>query len=496
MSKKIIIIGGGIAGLAAGSYAAMNGFSPKIYEMHSLPGGVCTGWQRDGFWFDGCIHWLIGTGHDAGTFKQIWDELGALKNKKITNHDIFKTIINSKGQEFVVYTNADRFRDYMLTLAPEDHEAIDSFYYDTLEIADMELPIKPQKLWNVRDYLQFISQNKSIFKSMGRLSKISIEEYAKSFTNPLLQEMIPKIFPLPDFPAVAAFMTLGHLHYKNAGWPEGGAYNFSKSIVTHYLEMGGKIQYNSKVVKILVKKKKAIGILLDNGEKVYADYIISAADGYSTIFQMLEGKYLDEKIKKHYDETPLFTPLIMASFGVNQGLSFFDHSTDFEFSKPKKVGSNYINSINIKHYNFDPTMAPDGKAVVIVGFETSYKFWEEMYEKKEEYEYEKEKIHNDLLKILDEIIPNFSQNVNVSDIATPMTWVRYTGNWKGSFEGWLINTKTLRKKIPKKLPKLKNFYMIGQWTTIGGGLPPAAKDGRDIVQYICKKEKLRFHTNF
>ena len=59
--KSILIIGAGIAGLSAGCYGQMNGYSTRIFELNTLPGGLCTSWTRRGFTFDGCIHWLIGT---------------------------------------------------------------------------------------------------------------------------------------------------------------------------------------------------------------------------------------------------------------------------------------------------------------------------------------------------------------------------------------------------------------------------------------------------
>ena len=59
--RSIIIIGAGFAGLAAGIYAQMNGYRTQIFEMHSLPGGLCTSWQRKGYTIDGCIHWLVGS---------------------------------------------------------------------------------------------------------------------------------------------------------------------------------------------------------------------------------------------------------------------------------------------------------------------------------------------------------------------------------------------------------------------------------------------------
>ena len=62
MTKKIIIIGAGIAGLSVQEFLrALNGFDVEVFEMHSKPGGECTGWQRGGFHFDNCIHWLMGS---------------------------------------------------------------------------------------------------------------------------------------------------------------------------------------------------------------------------------------------------------------------------------------------------------------------------------------------------------------------------------------------------------------------------------------------------
>jgi len=64
--KSIIIIGAGLAGLATGIYAQACGYRTRIFEHHTLPGGVCTAWKRHGYTVDGCIHWLMGA--RPGTF--------------------------------------------------------------------------------------------------------------------------------------------------------------------------------------------------------------------------------------------------------------------------------------------------------------------------------------------------------------------------------------------------------------------------------------------
>lgn len=59
--KRIVIIGGGISGLTAGIFAQKTGFESIILEKNHTMGGECTGWERQGYHIDGCIHWLVGT---------------------------------------------------------------------------------------------------------------------------------------------------------------------------------------------------------------------------------------------------------------------------------------------------------------------------------------------------------------------------------------------------------------------------------------------------
>jgi phytoene dehydrogenase-like protein len=75
--ESIIVIGGGVAGLATGCYAQMNGYRTRIFEMGGQAGGVCASWQRGDYTIDSCIQWLVGT-RPGSTFNHVWQELGAL----------------------------------------------------------------------------------------------------------------------------------------------------------------------------------------------------------------------------------------------------------------------------------------------------------------------------------------------------------------------------------------------------------------------------------
>jgi phytoene dehydrogenase-like protein len=78
-----------------------------------------------------------------------------------------------------------------------------------------------------------------------------------------------------------------------------------------------------------------------------------------------------------------------------------------------------------------------------------------------------------------------------------LTYERYTGNWQGSMEGWMLTTKTMSymmsgKTMKKTLPGLENFYMIGQWVEPGGGVHTAANSARTLVQILCHKHGIPF----
>ena len=95
--SEILIIGAGVAGLSAGIYAQMNGFQSTIYEMHNIPGGLCTSWRRKGYAFDGAVRYLAGVNPQTKGY-QLWDELDILKDTPIHFYDEFVSIEGSDGR--------------------------------------------------------------------------------------------------------------------------------------------------------------------------------------------------------------------------------------------------------------------------------------------------------------------------------------------------------------------------------------------------------------
>lgn len=151
--KKILIIGAGIAGLATGCFQ-MNGYQSEIFELHDLPGGLCTAWERKGYWFDGCIHYLFGSGANQ-PFNQVWQELGALVDRPIINHDTFMEVIGEDGRSLTLYADPDRLQDHLTDLSPRDADLIEDLC-DGVRLPmnfDMSaLQQKPKELMTLLDW--------------------------------------------------------------------------------------------------------------------------------------------------------------------------------------------------------------------------------------------------------------------------------------------------------------------------------------------------------
>ncbi|MDA3900718.1 MAG: NAD(P)/FAD-dependent oxidoreductase [Spirochaetes bacterium] len=492
MSKNIIIIGSGIAGLSSGCYAQMNGYNTHIVEQHSLPGGLCTAWERNGYKIDGCIHWLVGSSPESSFYKY-WEELHALKETEIVQHEIFTTIETGTPEDkkiFTVYTNADRLNANMKKIAPEDTAEIDTFTALIKKFSSFEIITDtPPELMGLGDFFNMMKMMKPYMREFRQYRKLTIKDYAERFSNSHLREGITAILDMPDFSFMVLLFMLGWQHAKKAGYPIGGSLPFARRIENRYLSLGGSIQYNSRVKRILTRKNRAVGVELDSGQKQYADIIISAADGYSTIYSMLDGKYTNKKIDRMYERLPLFQPFFMLSLGVRRDFSSQPPMIVRLLDSPIVLEGKTHHKIGFQHYCHDPSLAPDGASLLEIMYTSDYDYWKNCAQTPDLYRKNKAAIAETLIGCLENYYPGIRKEIEMIDTATPMTFERYTSNRNGTYEGWLLTPKTLTMRIKKTLPGLKNFYMAGQWVQPGGGLPSVVKSGRDLISLLCHKDK-------
>jgi phytoene dehydrogenase-like protein len=497
---KVSIIGGGISGLSLGCYLQMNGYESAIYEKHSLPGGLCASWKKGEFTFDGCLHWILGS-QELSPFFKLWSELLDMKSIDFVYHKTMVTIElkenrNKYGNNvFQLFTNIEKLEAYMLDLAPEDKKIISSLVrllrvfqkYDMPPMIDNIPQLIPfYKKMLLISYLPFLVQ---YFKWRS----VTNYSFARKLKNPFLKEAFELLFDGDEVNLMVITMPLAFHDKKCTGYPLGGSARFIKRIADKYESLGGKIHCLSEVNKIIVEDNVAKGVLLNDGTTAYSEITISAADWNYTVFKALDGKYTDKKILRlaALKELEVYPSIMLISLGVSRDFKEHPHFFRFPVKSPYRSPDGTIYEwIEVHIYHYDPTLAPIGKTIIVMSFYTrNGEFWINLRNNdRNEYNSIKGEFASTMINILDEKIGGVKESIEETDIATPATYNRYTGNWKGSAQGW-FPSRHLEASSPVKisLPGLKNFYYTSHWSVPGGGLPVALKSARDLAQKLNHK---------
>ncbi len=497
--KSVIIIGAGIAGLSAGVYAQLNGYQSRIYEMHNLPGGLMTAWKRKGYVIDGCIHWLTGSSKTYESYYKMWEDIGLIQGRQIFDPEVFTRIESKDGKVLSLYADVDRLEKHLLELAPEDKKLIRSVC-GAIRAFSGYLPSEPKGLLDRLGGMLKMGMLMPQFMKWGRLS---MKDFAEKFSNPFLHKAFSELW-YPEISAMGLLMTLAMLNNKGAGYTLGGSLPMALAVEKRYCALGGEIHYNARVSQILTedlqdgKGSRVVGIRLDDGREERADIVISAADAHATLYQMLGDRFTTDAFREMFKSAKIFPPILFIGLGVNRTFTDLPACTggiDIELDEEIPVADQPIKRLGTMVYNFDPSLAPEGKTALNIMAPTSYTYWKELYDEgsdHERYEAEKQRVALQVINRLDLRFPGLAGQVEMADVATPVTFERFTGNWQGSFEGWIPTPQSMTKPISKTLPGLENFYMVGQWVQPGGGLPSGVMTGREVLQKICKKDGVKF----
>jgi phytoene dehydrogenase-like protein len=497
-SSDIIIVGAGIAGLAAGCYAQMNGYRSQVFEMHFIPGGLCTAWERRDYVFDGCIHYLFGSG-PGQPFHSLWEELGAVQGREFVHHDEFMRITGVDGKTLIVYTDPDRLEAHMRELSPADGKLIEGFCDGVRAFTRFDMSLLQQKPKALMGPLDWGRLGLKMLPFLGPLAKwgfVSAQGFSERFKDPFLRRAVPQMFAWTSIPVMVGQSLLAYMHNKNAGFPVGASLSFARAIAQRYIDLGGEIHYRSQVERVLVENDRAVGVRLYNNEEHRAQRVISACDGRSTVYDLLNGKYINRGLIQQYDGRLPVHSQLQVSLGVNRDLSGEPHWVTFLLDKPVLIAGQERYEIGVKNYCFDPTLAPAGKSVVVLMLPTDYRYWQRIYGRSV-YDAEQIQESDILIDRLEELYPGIKDDIEFTDVATPLSYERYTGNWQGSSCGWLLTRQTMFKMLrgmPKTLPGLRDFYMTGQWVEPGGSVPVVAMSGRNVVQRICHEDHKAFRA--
>ncbi len=491
MAGSIIIIGAGMGGLAAGVYGRLNGFDTKIFEMNALPGGQCCSWKREGYTFDGCIHHLFGCAPGSKIYG-MWQELGAMPREMVRIEEC-TSILSADGRLFRDYYDLDRLEKHLKELAPGDAKAIEDYVRGCRAFTGFDF-LGDLMLGSGGERARALAGLAARFRWL----RPTMAKFGERFKDPFLRRAMPLlVYSNPDVSLMIHLVRHGYGVDDIIQWPAGGALKFALSIEKRYKALGGEIAYNSRVAKILVESGRAVGVRLEDGSEHRAGIVISDADGRKTIMDMLDGRFLNDKVRRECGDPPDTTAWSVHVFlGVRRDLSAEPSAMIMLLDEPVEIAGHRCETLEMQIFGFDKTMAPAGKGVIKAELFSDYSYWKPLENDRARYEDEKARAADLTIGVLERRFPGLRAQVETIDVPTQLTWERYMGGTRG-----FANMPTKKVSVwagmrgtggDLTLPGLENFYFAGVWASMAPSLFGNALSGRVAIKAICRRLKRPF----
>ena len=314
-------------------------------------------------------------------------------------------------------------------------------------------------------------------------------------------------FGLPPSKLASLYYILPVIGYLPGGgyYPIGGSQKISDSLRRFIEERGGKILLKTQVERILVKEHAAYGVKTADGAEHLGRVVVSNANAYDTVHKMMnEAEFLKTYLARmdtfsvSLSSFQVFLGLkkdLVAEVGIKDSEIFY--YTDYDTEE----GYRQALSAEVEKGGFGLTLydnlykgySPEGKNTLNIMMLQGYEPWKK-YEadyfagKKDAYRAEKERLADILIKKIEEtLLPGLRKAIEVREVATPLTNVRYTSNYRGAIYGW---DQTIDNCEPRRLPHktpIKNLFLAGAWTRPGHGYGAVIPSGLQCFAEITEE---------
>jgi all-trans-retinol 13,14-reductase len=499
-----IIIGAGLGGLSCAAGFARQGFRPLVLEQHSVPGGYATTFKRPGgFVFDVSLHST--TVEERNGLPNLIPGFPEITEIEFVPHKVLYRAIFPDHDIRVPHKDVEGYIELLIGLFPEEKEGIEGLF-QTMKglVSDLE---KYQSVGGQVNMSTFPKEFPYLFRCFNSTWGAVQDSYIKGAKLKGIVSALWGYFGLPPSKLASLYYILPVIGYlRNGGYyPVGKSQKISDALVRFIEDRGGKLMPRTKVEEILVKDHAACGVRTADGTEHLAKVVVSNANAYDTFHTMMDEK---EHLKDYLGRMDKFTASL-SSFQVFLGLQkdlvreagikdteiFYDPGYDVEESYRVALEAEVEKGgFGLTLYdNLYKGYSPEGKNTLNIITLQGYDFWKK-YEsdysagKKDAYRAEKERLADILIKKVEEmLLPGLSRAVEVREVGTPLTNVRYTGNYRGAIYGW---DQTVDNCEPRRLPHdtpVRNLYLAGAWTRPGGGYGAVIPSGLQCFAQIMEE---------
>jgi phytoene dehydrogenase-like protein len=420
----------------------------------------------------------------------LYRELGIIPQRMVRPVTTLE-IVDEKGErKLELVTPLEDLERQMKRLSPEDEFLIEDLIdaatcIDVDAILDIHLshPGEASSFWKARKFQQYL---------MGELGR-TLREFASRFHDPFLEGAVASLAP-ESAPAWAGAVFLSMACSGSLGWLEGGSDSLISALCARLGKLGGGLEFDSKVDRVLVAGRSVTGVGLADGRTMAADAVISAMDGNETFFDLLDESFVDDRIRR-WKDLPTSRPVLTVAIGTSVPLAGAWPQRTIILSEPIVTGADSSASMVIRHRGQGTYFAPMGKDLVQVELGSDWGYWYKLgslYRLR--YEREKNRLGMEVLARLEGMFPGISAKADMVEVTTPYDIYLRTSNHEGCSKGLAPSHRALDARPLRKLPKLEGLYVSGQWVEPGGGIATCLMSARQAVKLLCQDQDEEFRA--
>lgn len=526
MSEKsdwdVIVIGAGMAGLSCAAYLAKAGKRVVVLEQHCKPGGLWASFSRKGIIFDLSTHWVT----DPRGLNKMLEELGSPPVEFVQLEHLGRYVgpprstgsVGASGPlpppparaaatpawDILVTQDVSAFKQSVRDSFPGVNEdGLACLVQEALDLSRLldSLPVYSPELTPFWTRLRYALGLLPSSAKLRRLARTPADQYlARLFPGDDLAGLRAALYtlaPIPDMPAAGPLAILGIGLRGKAYSPRGGAQVLADAFAAAALCNGAEIRYAAKVVSILTANGSVRGVSLQGGRVLTAEAVVSAADAKQTFYQLLGRDLVPDAFKRALEAQPvsepyglisLVTTLEPAVFGFDGTDVFVCPSTDIPKALESKEPEECSFLLAFPKYvepGADSTLR--GLQVVVPAAWAWREHWQTWPtpERGAEYRALKEEWCSAILPRVQEYFPRLASHLVHVDVATPITFHRYTLNTEGAPVGWHYAS---RRRWRQRVPFVRGLYQAGHWVGPSGAVP-ATRSGKWAAELVLRDSR-------
>jgi len=477
----VAVIGAGLGGLVSAAYLAKHGFPVTLLEQHKLPGGYATAFDRAAgkFTFEVSLHATVAEG---GIPQKVLSEIGIWDRLKVVYTPEFCRLI---------------LGDYDLTLPAKDPEKTKNILSDSFPDEKKGISDFINEMIQVQEEMRGYAGRDSV---MDRLEKITLADWlAQHVKNTKARGFLSAFwgyYGLPPSRLNALFYAIATGQYLVTGgqYFKTRSQDLSNALMDAVTENGGEVLLETAVKRILVKNGRVSAVVDDNETHHPAKAVIANCNVPDLFGQLIPREKIPGKYQKKLSSYRPSLSSFIVWLGLNREI---EDIQDYEILIADDEDADADHNASISgdlarsrmavaiYDNLYPGYSMPGTSTISImslcGYEPWRKFETDYFAgRKKAYAEEKNRLAQILIKKAeDRLIPHLTSMIQVMDAATPLTNVRYTGNYHGAISGF--DRRGAKMNLLDVRTPIRGLYLAGAWSH-GGGYASAMWAGRDAVQ--------------